>query len=424
MNLAKTLFKIIDVICYPMQNYISIDDVEGERNLVYGDDPMHKYDLYWKQTDAVMPVLVNVHGGGFVMGDKDCRDSISEMFADRGYIVVNANYRLAPKHPFPANILDILNLLNKLPALLGERFPNADFGRVVVTGDSAGAYTAAAVCAAYTDAIYRERLSLPEITNVKLAGFIGFCGPYDLPASLQSGLPFSILNSIGGSYLNFKFEKGFTNLKDYPFLKEISPANFVNANWPKTMLTYAEKDVFCKGQGQILYKKLQECGVPVIERHSTKFMDNHCYHFNFWTAVSKEAMKTAYEFLDEIRDNVPVAPALAPVAEESAETEEVAYTEEYAEVVATEPEAVEAVEAMEEVYEEEALAIAEMSETAEELEIVDVYGAVEELEPVNAPVIVEEISDEEEEEAEDIEGAEIEATEEIEAVEDFEDEEF
>lgn len=407
MNLAETLFKIIDVICYPMQNYISIDGVEGERNLVYGDDPMHKYDLYWKKTDALMPILVNIHGGGFVMGDKDCRDSISEMFADRGYIVVNANYRLAPKHPFPANILDTVNLLNKLPALLSERFPNADFSRVVVTGDSAGAYTAATACAAYTSAEYREKLGLPEITNVKLAGFIGFCGPYDLPASLQSGLPFSILNSIGGSYLNFKFEKGFTNLEDYPFLKEISPANFVNANWPKTMLTYAEKDVFCKGQGQILYKKLKECGVPVIERHSTKFMDNHCYHFNFWTAVSKEAMKAAFEFLDEIRDNVPETPAFAPVAEEEetapVEAEIAVAVEEPVEVAATEvyaPETVEEAEVAEEIVEEE---------PEIEYEIIP-------------PAVVAEISDEEEEEAEDIEDTEFEALAEVEAMdEDFED---
>lgn len=108
MNRAEVVFKAIDVLFHPFQNCIKIKDTVIEKDISYDDRyPQCKADFVYKKSEEKLPVLVNIHGGGFVMGDKKHRRSISELYADKGWFVININYRLAPKYPFPAFMEDI-----------------------------------------------------------------------------------------------------------------------------------------------------------------------------------------------------------------------------------------------------------------------------------------------------------------------------
>jgi acetyl esterase len=84
------------------------------------------------------PLLVYLHGGGFVIGDVDTNDEPSRLIcANAGVHVLNVDYRLAPEHPFPAALDDTraaLRWAQTKAASLG-----ADPARVAIGGDSAGA---------------------------------------------------------------------------------------------------------------------------------------------------------------------------------------------------------------------------------------------------------------------------------------------
>ncbi len=298
MNRSEFVFAIIDVLFHIPQNYIRYKDIEVEKDIVYSDLDAEacKMDIYYKKgAKTPMPVIVNIHGGGFVKGDKKHRISVSHMYAERGWFVANINYRLSPKYAFPAAVEDVVNAVNYLTELK-ERF-DLNLDKVVLTGDSAGAYLAAETEAVVTDRALRERLGIPEC-KVKPAGLALFCGPYDMLAAINAKLPFGLVKNIAESFMGFKLDKDLSNLKDYKYLKDIAPIDYVNSSWPPTVLTMAKKDVFCKGHGELMYQKLQEAGVKVSEHHSTKFLDNHCYHFNYWVKASKEAMAMVYGFLD------------------------------------------------------------------------------------------------------------------------------
>lgn len=89
-----------------------------------------------------MPVMLWVHGGGFIMGSPAQDDALARMFAgELGMTVVAPSYRLAPEHRFPAAIDDLyatLTWLHANAAALGIR-PD----RIVVAGASAGGGLAA-----------------------------------------------------------------------------------------------------------------------------------------------------------------------------------------------------------------------------------------------------------------------------------------
>ncbi|HEV2764012.1 MAG TPA: alpha/beta hydrolase [Pyrinomonadaceae bacterium] len=84
------------------------------------------------------PLLVYLHGGGFVIGDLDTHDEACRLLCLHAEVfVLSVEYRLAPEHPFPAALEDSLSALSwaqENAASLG-----ADASRVALGGDSAGA---------------------------------------------------------------------------------------------------------------------------------------------------------------------------------------------------------------------------------------------------------------------------------------------
>ena len=93
-----------------------------------------------------LPVLLYLHGGGFVIGGIETHDSLCRQLALRsGAAVISLDYRLAPEHRFPAAVDDSFAALQWLAAG-GARRLGLDGARLAVGGDSAGG-TLAAVCA-------------------------------------------------------------------------------------------------------------------------------------------------------------------------------------------------------------------------------------------------------------------------------------
>jgi acetyl esterase len=99
------------------------------------------------RSDARRPVIVDFHGGGFVIGDPRLKDWFNgELAARLDALVISVDYRLAPEHQFPAAYDDAIDSANWAAAHAGEW--DGDPGRIAVLGDSAGANLAAGVALA------------------------------------------------------------------------------------------------------------------------------------------------------------------------------------------------------------------------------------------------------------------------------------
>ena len=120
------------------------------RDIAYGAHPRHRLDLYGTP-GAAAPVLLFVHGGGFVQGDKGdggrwVNAHVGRMAARAGLLGAVMNYRLAPDHGWPAGAEDVAAAVDWLRAHAGER--GGDAGRIVAIGTSAGAVHLAGYLAA------------------------------------------------------------------------------------------------------------------------------------------------------------------------------------------------------------------------------------------------------------------------------------
>lgn len=98
--------------------------------------------IYTPVGNGPFPLLVYLHGGGWVIGDLDSYDAICrELCGLAGCIVVSVDYRLAPEHRFPAAVDDARTALQWVVDNLDEL--GADPGRIAIGGDSAGGNLAA-----------------------------------------------------------------------------------------------------------------------------------------------------------------------------------------------------------------------------------------------------------------------------------------
>lgn len=119
--------------------------VRVEKNVEYGRESGEALllDLYvpGEERSALRPGIVFIHGGGWSGGDKsEFADKAREM-AGRGYVAVSVNYRLAPKHRFPAAVEDVQRAVRWLKSRAAELRLDPD--RLASMGASAGGHLAA-----------------------------------------------------------------------------------------------------------------------------------------------------------------------------------------------------------------------------------------------------------------------------------------
>ncbi len=117
------------------------ENTRVQQDIPYAPDERQRLDVYAPAGAAALPILVYVPGGGFVAGDKRAEDgfyaNIGYDFAERGFLVLIMNYRLAPDHPWPAGAEDVgyaVAWAREHAAAHG-----GDPGRIAIFGQSAGA---------------------------------------------------------------------------------------------------------------------------------------------------------------------------------------------------------------------------------------------------------------------------------------------
>lgn len=168
--LKATVAAYADLVEPPAPEHVSI-----ARDEAYGADPRHRLDIFAPSTPpaAPLPVVVFVHGGGFVRGDKGGPEdpfysNVGTWAVKRGLIGVTMTYRLAPAAPWPAGAADVALAVQWLTQHVA-RF-GGDPSRIVLMGQSAGTVHVADYLAGHHGAAPAR----------EVAGAILLSGHYDL----------------------------------------------------------------------------------------------------------------------------------------------------------------------------------------------------------------------------------------------------
>jgi acetyl esterase/lipase len=122
-------------------------DVQVDQYHVQSQDHKHKVRLRVYRPRAARPgtpVLLWMHGGGFIVGSPEQNDvPMSHLVRNLGIVVVSVDYRLAPKHPFPVPLDDCYAALEWVHA--NAEMLGVDANRIAIGGESAGGGLAASL---------------------------------------------------------------------------------------------------------------------------------------------------------------------------------------------------------------------------------------------------------------------------------------
>jgi acetyl esterase/lipase len=156
------------------------DDVERISDISYGPaGTRNLLDVYrHRDRPEGAPVLLQIHGGAWVIGDKDTQGiPLMQHVASRGWVCVAMNYRLSPRSRFPDHLIDVKRAL----AWLREHADDvgADPSFVAVTGGSAGGHLAAMMALTQNDPEYQPGFEHVD-TSVQTA--VPVYGVYDFAA--------------------------------------------------------------------------------------------------------------------------------------------------------------------------------------------------------------------------------------------------
>jgi len=154
-------------------------DVEALRNIPYADSGRrHRLDIYRPRDVhlADAPVLLQVHGGGWMIGDKREQGlPLMTHLAAKGWVCVAINYGLAPRHPFPEAIIDVKRAIAWIKEHIAEYGGDPDY--LAITGGSAGGHLSALAALTPGDPAWQPGFEGAD-TSVRAA--VPIYGVYDL----------------------------------------------------------------------------------------------------------------------------------------------------------------------------------------------------------------------------------------------------
>ena len=251
------------------------ESVERSDDIRYGENERNVLDVYRpKNRNGKLPVIVSVHGGGWVYGNKEIMQFYCMSLAEKGFAVVNFSYRLAPLHKHPAPLEDT----NKVAYWIMKNADvyGFDVNNVFAVGDSVGANILGLYCCLLTDGAYAKKTGVLPPQGFDFKAVALNCGLYRLVRGEEL-----LLDNFAAEYMPC----GGTD-EEYD---QLDLGKHVNAAFPPSFVMTANGDFLCP-QAKPFYELLRSKGVDA--EYNCYGDDNtlltHVFHINIKLAGARK----------------------------------------------------------------------------------------------------------------------------------------
>ena len=212
-------------LCVSYHEQADLADLQVVRDFSYGQDERQRLDVYNAGTSAKpKPIVLFVHGGAFVAGDKTAADgapfyeNVAAWSKTQGFACVAMTYRLAPTHGYPTGSDDVgaaIAWLNREGLSLG-----LDPSRIILMGQSAGAVHVAT---------YLAKPDLQIISGGGVSGAVLLSGLYDMAVAADNPPKFAYFGKDAALYPERSSLEGLVEHCKIPLLVgvcEFDPPDF------------------------------------------------------------------------------------------------------------------------------------------------------------------------------------------------------
>lgn len=231
--------------------------VEEVKDIPYLDDGnrYHLLDIYYPEnTTEKLPVIIDIHGGGWMYADKNLNEYYCKSLADRGFVVFNISYRLVPDVTVNEQIQDCVLALKWISENMAE-YP-CDTENVMLTGDSAGGQLAA------YSAVLLQSPELREIFGTVEADL-------NITALLLTSPVANMKDGALSVYTKALWGKDYKDKPTYEYMNLDEIVDY--AQLPPTYLITSSGDSMAHSQTLHTAEMLESKGVEVVLKDYEKF---------------------------------------------------------------------------------------------------------------------------------------------------------
>lgn len=197
----------------------------------------HRLDVIVpRESTESLPVYVYFHGGGWTSGDKASLTRYCATQAAGGMVVVNVNYRRAPRHRMAEILADATAALDWVAAHAADF--GGDAARVVLGGDSAGGQLAALLAATTSQDELAEHYGVSPSPIARVRGVVQHCAALDFSVIFERGF---ILST---SFVRMLLPRGIARGAVRRAARFLSPIEWVDPRFPPVLVTTSLPDPF------------------------------------------------------------------------------------------------------------------------------------------------------------------------------------
>lgn len=238
-------FIIFVFISYSLLTKVNAQGIRKWIDIPYAElSEAQRLDIYIPDKEGIeFPVIIYIHGGAFMSGDKSKKLNSKLESLQRGYALVSMNYRLSGESKFPAQIHDVKAAIRWLRA--NAKKYNIDGSKISVWGGSAGGYLAA-LAGTSGDIKELEDLELgnPEQSS-RVQAVVDWCGPINFSQIdnqfIESGKGEATENTEDSPSSRLMGKK----IADIPDkIKAANPETYISADDPPFLIQHGTDDSY------------------------------------------------------------------------------------------------------------------------------------------------------------------------------------
>ena len=269
-----------------------------EKKLRYGSEKLQYINTYCRKDieDKSKPLMIYIHGGGWVSGITEMRNTYTRNFAEAGFYTACISYTYAPDKDYKGALNEICAATDMIFDLAKEK--KIDTGRILLAGESAGGYYIFFMAALAKDKSLAAKLGITFRHNEEfdVDAMISHCGCVNLKRLLDPSCPqskFPDMKMMVCSLLGMKYDDARKFLEteegylSYPH---------ITADFPPVFFTTACFDRL-RYEGYDLMKEYNNFHIPYASYEGTGIIGFHA-----WTIVTKfkkscECLKRTFDFI-------------------------------------------------------------------------------------------------------------------------------
>lgn len=235
--------------------------VERIANIAYGSHPRQRLDIYRpagfsEDRKIQWPVLLHVHGGGWISGSKRQQaQPLINYLTVNGWLCVDINYRLAPKHRFPDCLVDVKAAIAWTKKHIHEYGGDPEF--IALTGGSAGAHLC--TLSALTPNLAQFQPGF-ESADTQVQAVVAMYGVFDCTNSLGNWSGASLGQLLRWLVMPRTFQE------DPGFWRAASPKHQIQADAPPMFVVHGTTDslVFVEDARDFVNALRAKTNAPVV----------------------------------------------------------------------------------------------------------------------------------------------------------------